>query len=50
MISGTFNHGKIEGPTVVRFMDNRLGLLTFQDGVLHGPAMIVGVHPLLPVG
>lgn len=49
IISGSFHHGEIHGVSMVRFMDKRLGLLTFQQGVVHGPVIFIGSYPLVPV-
>lgn len=48
-IQGIFVHGELQGPTLVQTIDQRVSFLTVKNGVAHGPAVIIGSVPILPV-
>ena len=48
-VQGQFVHGSLEGTTIIKFQDERIGLMSIKNGVFHGPAIIAGTVPILPV-
>ena len=46
---GQFIHGELGGIILIKLLDERFGFLSVKDGVIHGPAVIAGTVPILPV-
>ena len=48
-LKGRFVHGDLTGIVEVELQDFRRAFLTVRQGVAHGPALIAGFVPILPV-
>ena len=48
-VIGHFVHGKLNGITMVKTNTMSSGWLTVKNGILHGPVVLYGLHPILPV-
>merc|ERR1711963_649521 len=48
-IAGNFVHGKLEGIVTVSTWRGQHGAFTFQNGVMHGPAILYGAVAILDI-
>jgi hypothetical protein len=48
-LKGNFVHGKLTGFATLELQDFRTVFLSVKNGVAHGPAIIAGFVPILPV-
>ena len=48
-VKGRFSHGQLSGIVVLELQDLRRVFLTVRNSVAHGPAVIAGFVPILPV-
>ena len=48
-LQGKFVHGKLTGIATLELQDYRTVFISVKNGVAHGPAVIAGFVPILPV-